>query len=81
MKIYEVVEYVKGDEENGVGYYSSLEKAQQRILERVKEIYTDEEMKNFHFDEDGHSYSTTENEWALACDYVIWEHELDKEIM
>jgi hypothetical protein len=79
MKIYEVIEYVD-NAENAFGYYSSLEKAQQGILTRVKEAYTDEEMKAFHFDEDGYGYSTTENEWVAACDYVIFEHELDKEM-
>ena len=80
MKIYEVVEYVD-NEENASGYYSSLEKAQQGILTRVKEVYTDEEMEAFHFDEDGYGYSTTENEWAAACDYAIFVHELDEEIV
>lgn len=80
MRIYEVVEYAN-NVENANGYYSSLEKAQQGILTRVKEVYTDEEMKAFHFDEDGYSYSTTENEWVAACDYVIFVRELDEEIM
>lgn len=79
MKIYEVIEYVDY-EENANGYYSSLEKAQQGILTRVKECYTDEEMKAFHFDEDGYGYSTSENEWVAACRYVIFEIELDEEI-
>ena len=79
MKIYEVIEYVN-DEENANGYYSSLEKAQQGILARVADDHTEEEMKAFHFDEDGYSYSTTENEWVLGCCYIIFEHELDKEI-
>lgn len=80
MKIYEVTEYVD-NEENANGYYSSLEKAQQGILTRVKESYTDEEMEAFHFDEDGYTYSTTETEWVAACDYVISVYELDEEIM
>ena len=80
MKIYEVVEFV-GYEESANGYYSSLEKAQQGILTRVQDAYTDEEMKAFHFDEDGYGYSTTENEWVVACRYIIFEHELDKEII
>lgn len=80
MKIYEVVEYVK-DEESTIGYYSSLEKAQQGILAHVREVYTDEEMEAFHFDEDGYGYSTTENDWALGCYYIIFEYELDKEII
>ena len=79
MKVYEVIEYVD-NEEIANGYFSSLEKAQQGILTRVKEAYTDEEMKAFHFDEDGLGYSTTENEWVAACDYVIFVRELDEEI-
>jgi hypothetical protein len=80
MKIYEVVEYVDG-EENANGYYSSLEKAQQAILTRVKECYTNEEMKAFHFDEYGYSYSTTENKYSVACNYTIFKIKLDEEIM
>lgn len=80
MKIYEVVEYVD-NEENANGYYSSLEKAQQGILTRVKEVYTDEEMKAFYFDEDGYGYSTTDNEYVAACEYTIFAIELDKEII
>lgn len=79
MKFYEVVEYAYGDgEENATGYYSSLENAQQGILDRVKEAYTDEEMKNFHFSEDGHHYSTTENELVVSCDYIIYEHNMNE---
>ena len=77
-KFYEVVEYVYGDEENATGYYSSLENAQQGILDRVKESYTDEEMENFHFSEDGHHYSTTENEFVVSCEYVIYEHNMNE---
>lgn len=79
MKFYEVVEYIYADgEENATGYYSSLENAQQGILDRVKESYTDEEMENFHFSEDGHYYSTTENELAVSCEYVIYEHNMNE---
>ena len=76
-KFYEVVEYVYG-EENATGYYSSLENAQQGILDRVKESYTDEEMENFHFSEDGRHYSTTENELVVSCEYVIYEHNMNE---
>lgn len=82
MKIYEVIEYLReGHEENASGMYSSFEKAQQAILKRVAEVYTPEEMTSFKFSDDGSVYLTESNDWVNGCVYMIFEYELDKEII
>ena len=48
MTIYVVTETItEFKEENAWGYYSSLEKAQQAILKRVAEEYTEEELRPY----------------------------------
>lgn len=80
MNIYYVIEYLtnRNYEENASGFYSSLEKAQQAILDRVAEVYTEEEMKAFHFSEDGCIYTTTENDYTEDCTYIIYENKMDE---
>lgn len=81
MIIYHVVEYITdGWTENADGYYSTLEQAQQAILERVAENYTPEEMKHFEFEEEGYSYDTPENDSVVGCTYIIFRHRLDEPI-
>ena len=81
MTIYAVTETItEFNEENAWGYYSSLEKAQQAILKRVAEEYTEEEMKNFHWEYDGTRYVTPDTDWVSGCTYDIEDYELDEEL-
>lgn len=81
MTIYTVTETItEFNEENAWGYYSSLEKAQQAILKRVAEEYTEEEMKNCYWQYEGTQYITPDTDWVAGCTYDIGEYELDGEL-
>ncbi len=81
MTIYAVTEIItESKEQNAWGYYSSLEKAQQAILKRVAEEYTEEEMKNFHWQYGDTRYVTPDTDWVAGCTYDIEEYELDGEL-
>ena len=78
MKIYFVLETIPKYHDNiAIGTYSSLEKAQNAVLEDVAGAYTPEEMKQFDFYNEGRCYDTPETEFLEACTYIIFESELD----
>lgn len=82
MIIYKVTEtLIEIDKTEGEGYYSSLRKAQDAILNRVAEVYTEEEMENFKFVRGGYQYETSGNEDIFDCLYEIEEIPLDEPIM
>lgn len=82
MIIYKVTEtLIEIDKTEGEGYYSSLHKAQDAILSRVAEVYTEEEMENFKFVRGGYQYETSGNENIFDCLYEIEEVALDEPIM
>lgn len=79
MIIYKVTEtLVEIDKAGGEGYFSSLHKAQDAILKRVAEVYTEEEMKHFKFTGGGYRYETFGNEDIFDCLYEIEELVLDE---
>lgn len=83
MIIYKVTEVlIEISKKDGEGYYSSLSKAQDAILNRVAEVYTKEEMEHFKFvqDESGYHYDTSGNENIFDCVYWINAIELDAPI-
>ena len=81
MIIYKVTEtLVEIDKAGGEGYFSSLRKAQDAILNRVAEVYTEEEMENFKFVRGGYQYETSGNEDIFDCLYEIEEIPLDEPI-
>lgn len=84
MIIYKVTEtIIELNRVEGEGYYSSLSGAENAILHRVAELYTDEEMENFKFEQsdDGYQYRTSGNEYLFDCLYDIEEVALDEPIM
>lgn len=83
MIIYKVTEtLIEIDKIEGEGYYSSLAKAQNAILDRVAEVHTEEEMENFQgFVRGGYQYETSGNEDIFACLYEIEEIVMDEPIM
>lgn len=82
MIIYKVTEtLIEIDKTEGEGYFSSLRKAQDAILNRVAEVYTEEEMENFKFVRGGYQYETSGNEDIFDCLYEIEEIPLDEPIM
>ncbi len=82
MSIYKVTETIIETNTVGCeGYYSSLAKAQNAILDRVAEVHTEEEMENFKgFVRGGYQYETSGNEDIFACLYEIEELVLDMPI-
>lgn len=81
MIIYKVTEtLIEIDKTEGEGYFSSLRKAQDAILNRVAEVYTEEEMENFKFVRGGYQYETSGNEDIFDCLYEIEEIPLDEPI-
>lgn len=82
MIIYKVTEtLIEIDKTEGEGYFSSLRKAQDAILNRVAEVYTEEEMENFKFVRGGYQYETSGNEDIFDCLYEIEEIPLDEPII
>lgn len=81
MIIYKVTEtLIEIDKTESEGYFSSLRKAQDAILNRVAEVYTEEEMENFKFVRGGYQYETSGNEDIFDCLYEIEEIPLDEPI-
>lgn len=83
MSIYRVTEVlIEIDKKEGEGYYSSLDKAENAVLRRVAEVYTEEEMEHFKFEysNGGYKYETSGNENIFDCVYWIDEIILDEPI-
>lgn len=84
MSIYKVTEVlIEIDKKEGEGYYSSLFGAENAVLRRVAEVYTEEEMEHFKFEqtEGGYKYETFGNEDIFDCVYWIHEILLDEPII
>ena len=84
MIFYKVTEVlIEIDKKEGEGYYSSLDKAKNAVLHRVDEVYTEEEMEHFKFEqtEGGYKYETFGNENIFDCVYWIDEILVDEPIM
>lgn len=79
MIIYKLTEtIIEIDKVVGEGYFSSLHNAQEAILKRVAEVYTEEEMEHFKFVRGGYQYETSGNEDIFDCLYEIEEIPLDE---
>ena len=84
MIFYKVTEVlIEIDKKEGEGYYSSLDKAKNAVLQRVDEVYTEEEMEHFKFEqtESGYKYETFGNENIFDCVYWIDEILVDEPII
>ena len=81
MKIYEVTEYItEGSVENASGIFSSLKNARQATLDRIAEVYTDEEIAEMDIPDDWEELEVPSNSYAEGCTYVIYTYELDGRI-
>lgn len=81
MKIYEVTEYITdGNVENASGMFSSLKNARQATLDRIAEVYTDEEIAEMDIPDDWEELEVPSNTYAEGCTYVIYTYELDRGI-
>lgn len=81
MYIYQVQEFITDtDEENACGFYSTLEKAQDAIVKRIAEVYSDEEMECIDFTNSGYLCVTPDTDTTCSCTYEITDWCVDEEL-
>ncbi len=81
MKVYEVTEYItKVHVENASGMFSSLKNARQATLDRIAEVYTDEEIAAMDISDDWEELEVPSNTYVEGCTYIIYTYELDRGI-
>lgn len=81
MIIYEVTEYItKNGVENASGVFSSLKNVRQAVLDRIADVYTDEEIAEMDIPEDWRELEVPSTDYAEGCTYTIYTYELDKGI-
>jgi len=84
MRIYEVVEYItedyqrNGQGENASGMYSTPEKARQAVLERMAEVYEQDEISAMNIPDDWEYLEVPDNEYVAGCTYIMNEYKLDE---
>lgn len=83
MTVYEVEEHITEDFEKGKisinasGMYSTIEKARQAAMDRISEVYSEEEIKALNIPDDWSWLEVPSTEDIAGCTYIIYTYELD----